>query len=164
MQGATPSDAHAADPTVLEREGKPEPAGAETHVARISDPAQPQHPNNVSAALNLSIDGWSWSGMTSCMRRRHTAEERERLIAEVKATGEIPLVVAERMGVCASSAYRWVKEAGSAATVETPAFARVVPSRAAPRAGVIVQLGAGIDPCRGRLRCRAIASGRVGAW
>ena len=79
--------------------------------------------------------------MTSCMRRRHTAEERERLIAEVKATGEIPRVVAERMGVCASSAYRWVKEAGSAATVETPVFARVVPPRAASGAGVVVQLG-----------------------
>ena len=78
--------------------------------------------------------------MTSCIRRRHTAEERERLIAEVKATGEIPRVVAERMGVCASSAYRWVKEAGSAA-VETPVFARVVPSRAASGAGVVVQLG-----------------------
>lgn len=78
--------------------------------------------------------------MKSYMRRRHTAEERERLIAEVKATGEIPRVVAERMGVCASSAYRWVKDAASATTVETPVFARVVPSREARRAGVVVQL------------------------
>ena len=75
------------------------------------------------------------------MRKRHTAEDRERLIAEVRATGEIPRVVAERMGVCASSAYRWVKDAAPATTVEAPTFARVVPSRAAPRAGVIVQLG-----------------------
>ena len=75
------------------------------------------------------------------MRKRHTAEEREQLIAEVRATGEIPRVVAERLGVCASSAYRWVKDAASAATVEAPVFARVVPSRATPRAGVVVQLG-----------------------
>jgi transposase-like protein len=71
--------------------------------------------------------------------RRHTAQERERLIAEVRATGETPRVVAERLGVCASSAYRWIKEAASAA--EAPVFARVVPSRGAPRAGVVVQLG-----------------------
>jgi transposase-like protein len=73
------------------------------------------------------------------MRRRHTAEARERLITEVRATGETPRVVAERLGVCASSAYRWMKEASSAA--EAPVFARVVPSRGAPRTGLVVQLG-----------------------
>jgi hypothetical protein len=61
-------------------------------------------------------------------------------MAEVKA-GEMPRVVAERLGVCASSAYRWVKDAASGATVDAPMFARVVPSGAAPRAGVVVQLG-----------------------
>lgn len=75
------------------------------------------------------------------MRRRHTAEDRERLIAEVRATGDIPRVVAERLGVCASSAYRWMKDATSAATVDAPVFARVVPSRAASRAAVVVELG-----------------------
>ncbi len=74
------------------------------------------------------------------MRRRHTAEDRERLIAEVKATGDIPRVVAERLGVCESSAYRWMKDAASAAMVETSVFARVVPSRAAKPAAVVVQL------------------------
>ena len=72
------------------------------------------------------------------MRKRHTAEDRERLIAEVKATGDIPRVVAERLGICASSAYRWVKEAAS---VEAPVFARVVSSRSAPRSGVVVHAG-----------------------
>jgi transposase-like protein len=72
------------------------------------------------------------------MRKRHTAEDRERLIAEVRATGEIPRVVAERLGICASSAYRWMKE-GSAA--DAPVFARVVPARVASRPSLVVQLG-----------------------
>ena len=62
------------------------------------------------------------------------------MIAEVKATGDIPRVVAERLGVCASSAYRWVKDAASGATVETPVFARAVPSRSALHGGLVVQL------------------------
>ena len=72
------------------------------------------------------------------MRKRHSAEDRERLIAEVKATGDIPRVVAERLGICASSAYRWVKDA---APVEAPVFARVVSSRSAPGSGLVVQAG-----------------------
>ena len=72
------------------------------------------------------------------MRKRHTAEARERLIAEVKATGETPRVVAERLGVCASSAYRWTKDASMASA---PVFARVVPSQSASRSGFVVQLG-----------------------
>ena len=72
------------------------------------------------------------------MRKRHTAEDRDRLIAEVRATGEIPRVVAERHGVCASSAYRWMKEA---TPPDAPVFARVVPARAAVRSVLVVQLG-----------------------
>ena len=72
------------------------------------------------------------------MRRRHTVEERERLIAEVRSSGNTPRVVAERMGVCASSAYRWMKEAGD---VGAPVFARVVPSRAASTPALVLQLG-----------------------
>ena len=72
------------------------------------------------------------------MRKRHTTEERDRLIAEVRATGDIPRVVAERHGVCASSAYRWMKEAASPGA---PVFARVVPSRAAVPSALVVQLG-----------------------
>ena len=79
------------------------------------------------------------------MRKRHTSEDRERLVAEVRATGDIPRVVAERFGVCASSAYRWVKDAASAAaaTVDAPVFATVVPSSATSRTGVVVQVGRG---------------------
>ena len=72
------------------------------------------------------------------MRKRHTAEDRARLIAEVRATGEIPRVVAERLGICASSAYRWMKEASAP---EAPVFARVVPARAASRPSLVVELG-----------------------
>lgn len=72
------------------------------------------------------------------MGKRHTAQDRERLIAEVKATGDIPRVVGERLGVCASSAYRWVKEASEAGA---PVFARVMPSRSASRSSLVVQLG-----------------------
>jgi transposase-like protein len=77
------------------------------------------------------------------MRRRHTAEERERLIAEVRSSGETARVVAERMGVCASSAYRWMKEvAGAAATGRgMPVFARVVPGRVLPRSELAVEIG-----------------------
>ena len=72
------------------------------------------------------------------MRKRHTSEERERLIAEVKATGDTARVVAERMGICASSAYRWMKDASDPGA---PVFARVVPSRAMPRSALTVQVG-----------------------
>lgn len=72
------------------------------------------------------------------MRKRHSAADRERLIAEVRATGEIPRVVAARLGVCASSAYRWMKEASVG---DAPVFARVVPTRAVSGPVLIVQLG-----------------------
>jgi len=72
------------------------------------------------------------------MRKRHTAEDRERLVSEVRATGEIPRVVAARLGICASSAYRWMKEASEATP---PVFARVVPSHAASRSALVVQIG-----------------------
>jgi transposase-like protein len=75
------------------------------------------------------------------MRKRHTAEERERLIAEVRATGEVARVVAERMGICASSAYRWMKEASPAGAPGAPVFARVLPAREALRPALVVQLG-----------------------
>jgi transposase-like protein len=60
------------------------------------------------------------------MRKRHTAEQRERLIAEVQAGEAVP-VVAARMGVGAA-AYLWVKEAREASK---PTFARLVPASAA---------------------------------
>jgi transposase len=72
------------------------------------------------------------------MRKRHTEKDRERLIAEVRATGETPRAVAARLGVCASSAYRWMKDASSA---QAAVFARVVPSRSPSHSGFVMQLG-----------------------
>jgi transposase-like protein len=61
------------------------------------------------------------------MRKQYTAEQREKLIAEVRA-GETVSVVAKRMGVISSSAYLWMK-AAAAPTSSAPMFARVVPAR-----------------------------------
>ena len=63
------------------------------------------------------------------MRKRYTAEQREQLVAEVRATGERASVVAKRMGVTPSTAYLWMKAAAPAPSA--PVFARVVPARSA---------------------------------
>jgi transposase-like protein len=60
------------------------------------------------------------------MRKRYTAEQRERLIAEVQA-GESVSVVAARMGVGVSAAYLWIKEARNSSK---PMFARLLPESA----------------------------------
>jgi transposase-like protein len=78
------------------------------------------------------------------MRKRYTAEQRERLIAEVQA-GEVVPVVAARMGVDASVAYLWVKEAREATK---PTFARLVPASAAS-SSVVLEVG------RARVRIEA---------
>lgn len=64
------------------------------------------------------------------MRKQYTAEQRERLVAEVRKTGESVRVVAERLGVTASSGYLWMKDAAVSARGK-PVFARVV--RSAPK-------------------------------
>jgi transposase-like protein len=69
------------------------------------------------------------------MRKQYTAEQREKLVAEVRAMGEKVSVVAERMGVTSSSASLWLKAAAAPAP-SAPVFARVVPSRPAS-----IQLG-----------------------
>lgn len=63
------------------------------------------------------------------MRKQYTAEQRERLVSEVRKTGESVRVVAERLGVTPSSGYLWMKEAAAAGRSE-PAFAKVVRSAA----------------------------------
>ena len=78
------------------------------------------------------------------MRKRYTAEQRERLLAEVQSSGGTVQEVADRLGVGVSSAYLWMKEAGEsaerkAALGATPVFARVVPERL--RRGLLVEVG-----------------------
>lgn len=80
------------------------------------------------------------------MRKRYTAEQRERLIAEVQA-GESVSVVAARMGVGASAAYLWIKEARDASK---PTFARLLPvSASTTRSSMVLEVG------RARLRVEA---------
>ena len=85
----------------------------------------------------------------------YTAEQREQLIGEVRATGECVSVIAKRLGVSSSAAYLWLKEKAPASPA--PAFARVVPMR--PRslrvevggAAVVVE-GGSTRSCYGRRR------------
>jgi transposase-like protein len=72
------------------------------------------------------------------MRRQYTAEDRARLIAEVRATGEPVKSVAKRLGISVSSAYLWMKNAPTSA----PKFAKLVRVRPAPAAELAVSVGA----------------------
>lgn len=75
------------------------------------------------------------------MRKRYTAADRERLLGEVKATGETARAVAERLGVTPSTAYLWLKaEKAPAEKARTPKFARVVRQAEKPRGVVVVQV------------------------
>jgi len=73
------------------------------------------------------------------MRKHYTAEQRERLVAEVRSTGEPVRVVAERFGVTVSSAYLWMKDAAPAPS--RPVFARVLPARAASPSALTLEVG-----------------------
>ena len=73
------------------------------------------------------------------MRRRYTAEQRERLLAEVRKTGETVRVVAERLGVTASAAYLWIKEASTEPSALV--FARVVRSPAPAGRSLTLEVG-----------------------
>jgi len=82
------------------------------------------------------------------MRKQYTVEDRGRLIAEVRATGEPVKKVADRLGVSVSSAYLWLKDAPANA----PKFAELVrlPSTAAAELAVqvgpaTIRVGAGFD-------------------
>jgi transposase-like protein len=74
------------------------------------------------------------------MRKQYTAEQRDRLVAEVRKTGESVRVVAERLGVTASSGYLWMKEA-AAAGPSVPVFARVVRASAASGRSLTLEVG-----------------------
>ena len=81
------------------------------------------------------------------MRKRYTAEQRERLVAEVRKTGAPVREVAARLGVTVSSAYLWMKEAGPGPS--TAVFARVVPSGTTIGRSVTLEVG------RARVRVEA---------
>ncbi len=85
------------------------------------------------------------------MRKRYTAEQREKLVAEVRETGARASEVAKRMGVTPSTAYLWMKAAAPSASA--PVFAQVLPSQSAATVsrlvvevgGVSVHVEAGFD-------------------
>jgi transposase-like protein len=73
------------------------------------------------------------------MRKRYTAEQRDRLVTEVRTTGAPVRVIAERLGVTVSSAYLWLKDAGPAQSA--PVFARVVPTPSTARRWLTLEVG-----------------------
>ena len=79
------------------------------------------------------------------MRKRYTTEQRERLIAEV-AAGEAVPVEAARMGVGASAAYLWIKEAREGTK---PTFAKVIRASRPAASSMVLEVG------RARVRIEA---------
>jgi transposase len=81
------------------------------------------------------------------MRNQYTAEQREKLVGEVRATGERVSVVAKRLGVSSSAAYLWLK--ATEPTTTAPTFAKVVPLRSRALrvevGGVAVVVESGFD-------------------
>jgi transposase-like protein len=77
------------------------------------------------------------------MRNKYTAEQREKLVEEVRATGARVVDVARRMGIAPSAAYVWLKRSPIAAPAPSaPVFARVVPAQPPAASGLVLELGA----------------------
>ena len=72
------------------------------------------------------------------MRRRFTAEERQRFVDEVRATGASVREVAERLGLDTSIGYRWMQAARRSGP---PTFAKLVPADSTSRATIAVEVG-----------------------
>ena len=72
------------------------------------------------------------------MGRRHAAREREQLIETVRTSGQPVKVVAERLGVSASTAYLWLKAADGTAK---PRFVRLVPETPKKAASLVLRVG-----------------------
>jgi transposase-like protein len=84
------------------------------------------------------------------MRNKYTAEQREKLIEEVRSGARVS-DVAKRIGVAPSAAYAWLKAAGATAARKTPVFARLLPAQPAGRieleiVGVKVHVAPDFDP------------------
>jgi transposase-like protein len=89
------------------------------------------------------------------MRRKFTETDRQRYLAELKASGETPWSFARRVGVTPANLYRWMRQPGG----PRPQFARLVRERpsggatsaAAKRISIqigdaLVHVEAGFDP------------------
>jgi transposase len=75
------------------------------------------------------------------MRRRFTAEERQRFVDEVRATGASVREVAERLGLDTSIGYRWMQAARQAGS---PTFAKLVPAGSAARGAIALEVGGAV--------------------
>jgi transposase-like protein len=80
------------------------------------------------------VDGWQ----KQAMRRRFTAEERERFVEEVRAGASVRDAAARR-GLNTSLGYRWMQTAGAS---RGPKFARLVTTATAPPSTITVHVGA----------------------
>lgn len=77
------------------------------------------------------------------MRNKYTAEQREKLVEEVRSTGARVVDVAKKMGITPSAAYVWLKRSLPAAPAPSaPAFARVVRAQPPMAHGLVLELGA----------------------
>jgi transposase-like protein len=76
------------------------------------------------------------------MRKKYSAEQREKLIMEVRATGARVVDVARRMGVTPSAAYVWLKRSSAAAPAAgAPVFARVLPTQPSSAGRLVLEVG-----------------------
>ncbi len=75
------------------------------------------------------------------MRRRFTAEERQRFVDEVRSTGASVREVAERLGLDASIGYRWMQAARRS---DAPTFAKLVTAATKSRGTIAVEVGGAI--------------------
>lgn len=66
--------------------------------------------------------------------------ERSELIRAVKKRGEAVSTVATRLGVPASTAYRWMRSAVESVPMKSPTFVEVVAERA-ERSTILVRVG-----------------------
>jgi len=73
------------------------------------------------------------------MRKKYTAEQKAKLIEEVRASGARVSEVAKRLGVSSSAAYLWMK--GAAPAPSAPAFARLVPAQGKPAMEMVLEVG-----------------------
>ena len=77
------------------------------------------------------------------MRNKYTAEQRAKLVEEVRATGARIVDVARRMGIAPSAAYVWLKRSPPTSPAPSaPVFARVVPAQPRSAGGLVLEFGA----------------------
>ena len=75
------------------------------------------------------------------MRRRYTAEERQRFVDEVRTTGASVKEVAARLGLDTSIGYRWMQ---AARATGAPKFARLVVAGSQRPGAIAIEVGGAV--------------------